>query len=1437
MSATIRRISSWGWVYFGLAVVAFFPFLISSPGRISVDTKLPLFLNPADLLANAAYLWDPQYASGTVTHQNIGYLFPMGPFFWFFDLLGTPDWLAQRLWFGSLVFLAGLGVIFLFRTLYRRDVGCVAAALLYMLSPYLLVYISRQSVILLPWVGLPWLLALTERSLRRPTWRDPALFALVTFMIGGTNATALIFVAVAPILWIVYRLTGPDRISIRQSVSVIFRIGVLVLATSTWWLAGLLVQKDFGVPVLDFTETVRAVSAASSPLESLRGLGNWFFYGRDGLESWIVQSVQYQESIGLLIATLITPIIAVVLTLLIRWRHRFYFVGLILLGTSISVGAYPYDDPSIFGRLFKSFAEGSSFGLALRSTPRAVPLVVLGIAVLIGAGISALSVARPRVGMTAAVMVGLLAVINLAPLGQGDLVSDNLSRPSEIPKSWTQAANYLDKQSSSTRVLEIPGQDFGFSRWGATVDPLLPELTGRPWTGRELVPYGSLAAADILIALDRRIQEGVLEPEAVAPIARLFAAGDVVVRNDSQYERFRTARPRYLENLFTPTPSGLNPETSFGSPKVNLPDRRQPVRDPEELSDPTVEVASPSVQVFGVKKPQKIVRTAPTGNPVVLSGDGEGIVDAASAGIINGQTLVFESATFARQKTRLRRLVAQDADLVITDTNRRRVRHWGSIRDMTGYTERAGETALSSDPGDSRLSPFTDISDSHRTVVIGQGVRWVRADRYGDPVRLTPEERPAAAIDGDLATGWREGAGVDATGARIVIDLTEAVTADHISLVQLQNGELTRAIKKVKLQLDDNQPRIIALGPESLSPAGQRIDFPRQSFSRVNLTVAKTTSDQAGVSAVGIAEVVIPEVTAVESVRLPTDLLRTVGEKSIDHRLTLLMNRLRGSQREYLRSDEEPVLARTFSLPTSRTFTVSGTARLNGNSPDLVIDSTLGANLSDGQVTASSHLEGDPKARAFSAFDSDPTTAWSPAFLAGNTGQWVEASFPTPLSIDHLDVVVLADDYHSIPVRLTVTPKGGSPFVVDVPRITASPKRGTTKTARIDFPVITTDQIRVTVDAVKSVTTPEYFSRAPQELPVGIIEIGVPGFTASPLPATIADECRTDLLTIDGQALPVQITGDAKGALNREGLSFAACSETPLSLKAGVHEIRSANGLSGGLDIDTLSLASDKGGGPNGTVLLGNSGGQQTGPRLLPRSVSGNNRAYDLKVESAGSPFWLVLSQSANAGWRVESDHGATVGERTLVNGMANAWLVKPDQSGTTTLQVSWTPQNRIWVGIAITIVGLLACLVLIFRRRKPLDTYTRANQASPIWSTRVFVSPSTLSRAKQIAISVGLGVIGLALGPVWLGVVVGLATFGAMRNNKVLYCVRIAAVGALVIAAGFVVIQQWRYGYEAAYDWPQHFLRLNELPWLSLLLLLGSVIADQSQSDSPLAT
>ena len=100
-------------------------------------------------------MWDPTVGLGTVTHEYIGYLLPMGPFFAVFHLLGVPVWVAQRLWLGSILMGAGVGVLYLSRILGLRGPGPTAAALAYMLSPYFLQYAGRISVILLPWAGLP----------------------------------------------------------------------------------------------------------------------------------------------------------------------------------------------------------------------------------------------------------------------------------------------------------------------------------------------------------------------------------------------------------------------------------------------------------------------------------------------------------------------------------------------------------------------------------------------------------------------------------------------------------------------------------------------------------------------------------------------------------------------------------------------------------------------------------------------------------------------------------------------------------------------------------------------------------------------------------------------------------------------------------------------------------------------------------------------------------------------------------------------------------------------------------------------------------------------------------------------------------------------------------------------------------------------------------
>ena len=190
--------------YSALAALAYIPILLTAPGRVVADTKSYLYLDPGRLLERAPSMWDPNIGLGTVTHQNIGYLLPMGPYYWLMHTLGVPAWVSQRLWFGSILLFAALSMLYLFRTLHVRGPGVVVGTLVFMLSPYTITFASRLSVILLPWAALPLMLALVIRALRDDGWKYPALFAIVVQIVGSVNATALVFAGIVPALWVLY---------------------------------------------------------------------------------------------------------------------------------------------------------------------------------------------------------------------------------------------------------------------------------------------------------------------------------------------------------------------------------------------------------------------------------------------------------------------------------------------------------------------------------------------------------------------------------------------------------------------------------------------------------------------------------------------------------------------------------------------------------------------------------------------------------------------------------------------------------------------------------------------------------------------------------------------------------------------------------------------------------------------------------------------------------------------------------------------------------------------------------------------------------------------------------------------------------------------------------------------------------------------------------
>ncbi|MCB1006258.1 MAG: DUF3367 domain-containing protein, partial [Acidimicrobiales bacterium] len=392
-----------------LALLAYVPALTAAPGRVPADTKLYLYLDPGRQLADALWSFDTRQFAGWVPHQIIGYLWPSGPWYWLFDRLGVPDWIAHRLWLGTILLAAGAGVRWAARRLDLTPTAALTAAVVYQLSPYVLAYVSRTSVLLLPWAALGWLVGLTVGAATRTRWRDAAFFALVVATVGGINATALLMIAPVPLLWLV-DAAARGAITWRRAGRTVVTLGGLSLGVSLWWMTALAIQARHGAAALSFSETLEAVSSTAVSSEVLRGLGYWLFYVGDPVTAATTASRAYQEQPALLATGFALVLAGVAGLVLVRWAHRRFAALCLAAGVVLAVGAYPIDDPSPLGAALADSSR-STLVLALRSSTRAVPMVVFALALGAGALVTAAGRLRPRVGVAAAVALVVVAAL------------------------------------------------------------------------------------------------------------------------------------------------------------------------------------------------------------------------------------------------------------------------------------------------------------------------------------------------------------------------------------------------------------------------------------------------------------------------------------------------------------------------------------------------------------------------------------------------------------------------------------------------------------------------------------------------------------------------------------------------------------------------------------------------------------------------------------------------------------------------------------------------------------------------------------------------------------------------------------------------------------------------------------------------------------------
>ncbi len=394
-------------------------------------------------------------------------------------------------------------------------------------------------------------------------------------------------------------------------------------------------------------------------------------------------------------------------------------------------------------------------GLALRSTDRATPTVILGLAMLLGAGVTALWRRGWLLGILAAVVAGGVVIAADPPVFNGTTVADHFTIPAHPPSYVTRAADALNAEHQGTRVLAIPGENFAAYRYGDYIDPVWPGLLTRPFVTREQQALGSLASYDLLYGLDNPMQNGIVEPDAIAPLARLMSAGDVLVQNDLAYERYNSPRPLAMAQALTPTPPGLSAPVGYGAPRPDI--CQIPLTDEEALATSPDQPWPAPVQVMAVADPRPIVRGESTAGELVVDGDGVGLDEAASAGLLNTDSAILYAGTLDTHPSAEAQALASNSTLVVTDSNRKEAFRWNTILGNAGATLTKAQPQPT-DPNNAPLDLFPGAPADAQTTVALQGVDAITASSYGNVDDYLPEDRPSQALDGNLDTAWETGA-------------------------------------------------------------------------------------------------------------------------------------------------------------------------------------------------------------------------------------------------------------------------------------------------------------------------------------------------------------------------------------------------------------------------------------------------------------------------------------------------------------------------------------------------------------------------------------------------------------------------------------------------------------------------------------------------------
>jgi arabinofuranan 3-O-arabinosyltransferase len=1297
-----------------VTVLAYVVAIVQRPGELVADTKVNLYLDPGRFLGDVLSLWNPTTDLGHVwAGQYAGYAWPMAPWFWLGHELGLPTWLVHRLWLGTLLALAGWGVVRLLDALLGSERGRGAvhlgAAVLFVVNPYVATYFARQSIALLAYASLPWLLLCVQRGLREPRgWRWPIAFALVlTSAGGGVNAGLTGWVLLGPLLLLLYGL-WLGEVTWGAVRSFLVRLVPVAVVANLWWVVPLGLASRAAPDFLAFTEQPGTIWGTTSLSESMRLLGFWGTYVGTGFGG-ALRPYQGTGPVLLLflpvvLAGLVTPALSLsAFVVTKRWRYAPFFLVLTLAGLVVMTAGWPEGTP--MRHLVTGVYYHVSLVQFLRTTYKAGALTALGLAGLGGAAFG-YAWARWRGGAVRAGIAGAavaLLVVSCWPLVTGRAVEGQLKF--KVPKAYDSLASDLDKRPDATRAAVFPGQLFAFYKWGGTVDPVLPALTRHMVSERWIIPFADRRSSDLQFGVDALITQERLTPGQLNPLLSLMGVGDVVVAADGDRaysgEMPAADAVRSLSGLGHAVPYGKTVTARADAGSLDG-DRRVP-----QLQ---------RIPVRGNATVQVLPRTGEQ----VVDGAADGIESMASFGALDSSNALAYGPDLGAAG--IRSAARGGAAFVVADGNRRRAFVAARSRGQTGPTLTAGND-ISQDG--TILDPFGAASEpgaaARETVAVyGGGITDVTAPASPQVTQL-PDQRPFAALDGDTSTAW--------IADRHLVPVRPALTITLDKPRDIQTLDL--------MPYSDSRGRVKAVTVNGrrfpVKSGWNRLPVNLRAARQVVVHLADVTRPRHGnAGAGGIRELWIPGLTPTESLRPPTDVEDALRGTDLQHNaFSYILNRTtadvpytrarytgeRGAGELRDTTDPEAQLHRIITPPAARNYRVSAWATVDPRTADSELD-TLSAATSALHADSSARFEGQGRYRASGAFDVGGRD-WVGQWIAGRPA-WIAWSTPRRVTVRSFSLAEpRAHVRHPTKVALSA---GGRRVVANV---------GSGGLVRLPQAVRGT---RFRLDVLAAAFPAGTPARERQRRAVGIGDIAGVGVdhVAIPTRGTVTLPCGVATVRVGAQDVLL------RGRVDRAALDAGR----PLKLE----------GCGSGVDIPARATTIT---GAAGTPLrvdaqrLASAAPVPPAVTALPASAIKVKDKTHATIDTPG-PAWLVLGQSYDKHWKATCD-GRDLGAPVPMQGYANAWPI-----GRASCQVVFTYGLQ-RAANAASILSLVACLLLLvlllaaawIARKRVVDGAVPDLPLPPVPQPRPLGRAIALAIVPAIVVAGGFGLrAGVVAGP-----------------------------------------------------------------------------------------